>query len=344
METIREVIASLAESARQRVGNPLTGAFLIAWVAWNFRLLLVISGEEVPSDKIRFIDETLYPCALDWVLLGLLYPFLSAAIFVGMYPFLNRLVLIFYRTQQKETLEKVLAIEGKTPLTQEEADKLRRRMAAREVELKKECADLREELEMQREVVRSMRADSDTASSPGKDGAGRPPVPAGSGGMLEESGEILRRLNAGANAIKKLDLQSPTLQGRLLRNIATRGALRIQVSERALISSQAKDRLYEEGLSGEAFSILLALRDGRRVQVSKLETELSLSSFSMGLAVDWLGGASLVDVGHGSEGQSLKITPAGRELLVEAVGQAPVDWGFEYGDSRSSSGGNVAST
>ncbi len=160
MDTVKELLQSLSITLRQRLGNPLIGAFVISWAAWNFRFLMVVFGGDTSASKISYIDTHLYPSSWDWLALGIVYPGASSLAFVISYPFVNRWLLTFYGEQHKKTVEKLLFIEGTTPLSPEAADSLRLRTKKKEEHLQAMIKRQSEEID---DLNGALRAASETA-------------------------------------------------------------------------------------------------------------------------------------------------------------------------------------
>ncbi|MBS1141571.1 MAG: hypothetical protein H6R13_3024 [Proteobacteria bacterium] len=117
----KEIKAQLYE----RVKSPLFGAFALSWAAWNYRALLALVSDLKFADKMAFIDKA-YPTALDLTLHGALGPLISALLFLWLYPYPARFMYSYWAKQQKELKKVQQSIEDETPLTQEEANALRK--------------------------------------------------------------------------------------------------------------------------------------------------------------------------------------------------------------------------
>jgi len=144
MEAIKEIFASIRFQLSERLGNPLTGAFILAWCLINFRLFVVVFGEGEWPAKIEYIDKTLYPSSSVWASrTG--WALLSAALYVFAYPFVAIWVIKFHRTRQKKLRELAISIEGETPITKEEKAALILRMKNSEQKAKKQIEELQTE-------------------------------------------------------------------------------------------------------------------------------------------------------------------------------------------------------
>jgi hypothetical protein len=130
-----DLIKSVKAQLYDRVSSPLLASFLISWLAWNHRMLLVlVSSEFKLVQKFDYVDKVLYPGAYQVICQGFLWPLLSALVLLVIYPIPGRWIYEHVRKEQKVLKEIQQRIEDETPITQEEAHELRLiiRNAARE--------------------------------------------------------------------------------------------------------------------------------------------------------------------------------------------------------------------
>ena len=130
MDTLKELLQSLTTHLRERVSNPLYGAFIISWIVFNFRLLMVLVGDGGFREKIEFIDFALYPTAELTLQRGFVYPLLVASTFVVIAPLVRRWVAVFTGERDAITTAELLRVAGKTPLSPEKADALRQYLSS----------------------------------------------------------------------------------------------------------------------------------------------------------------------------------------------------------------------
>ena len=126
METLRELLDSLKIHVRDRVANPLYVAFVISWIVYNYRFLMVMVGEGTWREKIAFIDSTLYPSPEHTFHRGFVYPLLTAVLFIVLAPFVRRWVTVFIAEREAVTIGELLRVNQQTPLSPAAADTLRR--------------------------------------------------------------------------------------------------------------------------------------------------------------------------------------------------------------------------
>lgn len=151
----KEIKAQLYE----RVKSPLFGAFALSWVAWNYRALLAVISDMPFKDRMVYLDG-LYPSLEDQFLHCLWWPLLTATLFLLAYPWPARGMYWYWAWQQKELKKVQQGIEDETPITQEEANALRKEGLAQAKEYKtqlKEFAASNKELE---ERIKLLQEDS----------------------------------------------------------------------------------------------------------------------------------------------------------------------------------------
>lgn len=116
----KEIKAQLYERAR----SPLTGAFSISWIAWNFKPIVILLSNEALNSKFN-LWSAYYSSNADSVLFGFVYPLLSAVFYILFYPYPARWAYEYWYLQHKETKRIQQKIEDETPLTQEESRAIR---------------------------------------------------------------------------------------------------------------------------------------------------------------------------------------------------------------------------
>ena len=131
MDSIKDVFSSLIGSIRERLGNPLIGAFILAWAIWNFRLLIVIFGDSEGGgwrEKLDFIDKKLMVPDTAWLIHGLLIPLAIALIWILLLPPALRKIAIVHQRQQVATRTALVAIQDENPMKGIEVANLRARV------------------------------------------------------------------------------------------------------------------------------------------------------------------------------------------------------------------------
>jgi hypothetical protein len=122
---IEESIKSIKADLYDRVSSPLIFGFCVSWCAWNYKLFLVILSDEKVLEKFRIIDEVLYRTDYHILFNGILYPLLSALIYIFVYPYPAKFIFSFYKKKQTEIVSVKKEIENGVLLTLEESFSIR---------------------------------------------------------------------------------------------------------------------------------------------------------------------------------------------------------------------------
>lgn len=121
-----DFMKSVRAQLYERVSSPLSGVFVLSWLAWNYRFLLVIFSEMKATEKLNYIQGVLYADWLSGIGTGLLGPAITTVLWVYLYPIPARYVFEHVRKQQRILKEIRQQIDEETPISKEEARKMRR--------------------------------------------------------------------------------------------------------------------------------------------------------------------------------------------------------------------------
>jgi DNA-binding MarR family transcriptional regulator len=190
MEALKDVWASFIEGIRDRTTNPLTFAFALSWSLWNYRFFVVLLGDGKVKEKLEAIDGIYAPGAAKLMGGALLYPVLSAAVYVFLYPLVGTAAIWAYRSYQVWASNIVKNVEKGRVLSTAEAAALTRRYERErkklDVELEErgnEISALRRALDLAEENS-SARAKVDPATHPN---ISQPPQVADAGSSSDPS-------------------------------------------------------------------------------------------------------------------------------------------------------------
>jgi predicted transcriptional regulator len=142
---------SLERTLQDRISSPFSGAFILSWLVWNWRIIYYILFSENTigiEAKIYFVQTQL----MNWCH-TLLFPFGSACLIVVFYPFIT-IASIWIGLKFKQLQNK---IEDKTPLTVEESRELRlenAKMKKEFGEILKETQNENQRLKEENEILR----------------------------------------------------------------------------------------------------------------------------------------------------------------------------------------------
>lgn len=159
METWKEIWGDLKGHLSDRLGNPFAGAFLIAWGALNFRLIVVLFWIEPYRDKFKYIDETLYPHLGYWALRAAVLPAVAAYAYLLLYPWFTTKAITYYRRKQAVARNEMRAAAGAALMTHDEHAKALLQLAKAETRWHTEQSDLRAQSARQTELNVELTAD-----------------------------------------------------------------------------------------------------------------------------------------------------------------------------------------
>jgi hypothetical protein len=121
-----DLIKAIKAQLHDRVTSPLSGAFIVSWAIWNYKVIVMLLADMSAIEKLTYIDAHLFPTAESVLVKGILSPLLFALVFLFAYPFPSKYVYEYTRRRQKELKQIQQEIDDETPITQEEARELRR--------------------------------------------------------------------------------------------------------------------------------------------------------------------------------------------------------------------------
>lgn len=155
-----DAIKSIKAHLYDRVVSPLFGAFIISWVVWNFRVILVLLSSEIIPYKLNYIDEYyssivyFYGISISkfWMT-GVLSPLLSTFAYIYLYPFVALPVYEFSLSRQQKLANTKNKIEGATLLTLEKSRKIIQGAKKMQIEHARNMSEAEEEIESLRKII-----------------------------------------------------------------------------------------------------------------------------------------------------------------------------------------------
>ena len=139
---ISDYVNSIKVYLHERASSPLMGAFLVAWLTWNYRLVLLLFSSMPIEEKFEYIDSQLYLDGWDVVLTGIVYPLVASVFFLIAYPVPALWIFGYVRNQQKKQKEVQQAIDDETPLTREESRLIQQKLYSLRKAHEKELSEL----------------------------------------------------------------------------------------------------------------------------------------------------------------------------------------------------------
>jgi len=169
---IDEVTKSIKAQLYDRISSPLFSSFLISWLVWNYKFILVVLSGASTKEKFTLI-ETVFPDSQALALQGGLFPLLTALAIIFLYPYPAKYIYKFSRLQHQELKIIQTQIDDETPMTKDEARKLRNEAMATATELDAQIDKHRLETSHLKERIVSLQKEIDEMK-----GGGQKPPPA----------------------------------------------------------------------------------------------------------------------------------------------------------------------
>ena len=155
---MQDIFISIKAYLYERAASPLTGAFAVSWVVWNYRFFVVLfsDGLSTPSSKFAAIDqlfdvdklpfgEYLWPCIGPFVH-GLLMPAAIALFYLFIYPVMAQPVYQYSLVKQRQLTLIKQKHESETLLTAEQSSNILREIAQIKIQHENEVVDLNDQI------------------------------------------------------------------------------------------------------------------------------------------------------------------------------------------------------
>lgn len=147
-----DLVKGVREYISDRFISPLGASILISWLAWNYKFILVVLSSESAIRKIHLIS-LIYQDSGYSILHLLLGPLLTSAFYIFIFPYPSQFVYKFALERRKDALDAQRSIEGRTPLTQEESQALRKEFFRMEADFDAERKGLQTKLDSLKEQL-----------------------------------------------------------------------------------------------------------------------------------------------------------------------------------------------
>lgn len=155
---MQDIFISIKAYLYERAASPLTGAFAVSWVVWNYRFFVVLfsDGLSTPSSKFAVIDqlfdvdklpfgEYLWPCIGPFVH-GLFMPAAIALFYLFIYPVMAQPVYQYSLVKQRQLTVIKQNLESERLLTAEQSSNILREIAQIKIQHENEVVDLNDQI------------------------------------------------------------------------------------------------------------------------------------------------------------------------------------------------------
>ncbi len=129
---MEDVIKTIKAQLYDRATSPLSGAFIISWCLWNWRVLVILFSDMPVDEKFIYIDTKIFITSSDLILNSMVYPLIPTLLIIFLYPWPARFVYEYSRVQQRKLKEIQQKIEDEEPLTKEQAREIKANVTEKE--------------------------------------------------------------------------------------------------------------------------------------------------------------------------------------------------------------------
>lgn len=151
--TVSELWDAFKGQLADRLANPFTGALVIAWCLFNFRLLVVLIWIEPYQQKFAYIDSVLYPTFWYWAMRAIALPIIAAYGYLLFYPKVTMWAATRYRRAQSQANNEMRAAQGEALMTREEHRQALAKFASIESQARSEIAESEDRLRRQDALI-----------------------------------------------------------------------------------------------------------------------------------------------------------------------------------------------
>jgi predicted transcriptional regulator len=157
---LQDFTKNVITNLTQRIASPLSSSFIVAWMLWNYKFIVILFSNNSISTTFSLIDKMVFPTYSAVVTNGIVCPLLTTIAYIFVYPYPARFVYRFTRERQREISLIRQEIDDETPLTNSESRELKGQFR----NLQKEYFDEVDRLEND---IRELRAGLASKADPG---------------------------------------------------------------------------------------------------------------------------------------------------------------------------------
>lgn len=123
---IEDFTTTIKAQLYERVSSPLLSSFFVSWCCWNYKfILIVISGISV-MEKLVFIDLNIFPNVRSVIVQGVALPLVTSLLLIFVYPKPAEFIYRHVKLNQRRLKEIQQSIDDESPISKEQARKIRR--------------------------------------------------------------------------------------------------------------------------------------------------------------------------------------------------------------------------
>jgi len=164
-----QIIKSVQSQISERTASPLMGSVLVSWCLWNYKFLVILFSSASVLRTFELVETIAFPSLSAVLLKGILFPVLTAGVYIFLYPYPAKYVYEFSRMRQKEINDIRRRIEEETPMTIEQSRKIKSDLARIEAELSEQID--RKDREIERLKAQLANLQSQEQEDPSTEGS-----------------------------------------------------------------------------------------------------------------------------------------------------------------------------
>lgn len=122
---MEDLFSSIKQVISERLASPLVGSFVVAWILWNYRFLVILLSDASVTQTFKMIESIAFPNTWTLVFRGVFLPLTAALLYVFAYPYPARFVYAFTLKQKMAGNKLKQQIEEETLLSLKESRRIR---------------------------------------------------------------------------------------------------------------------------------------------------------------------------------------------------------------------------
>lgn len=154
---------SIRQHVSDRMTSPLGGAIFISWCGWNYKFIVILISGMSPVEKFNLIGAVLFVQPSDYFLQGLLYPVVTALLYIFVYPFPARFIYEFSLSQKRKLKETMQKSYNETPMTLEDSRHIRLEHRSEITKLESDIDQKESHVKRLKAVIQDFRAKDESA-------------------------------------------------------------------------------------------------------------------------------------------------------------------------------------
>ena len=171
MESVSDVLNSVKATLYERLSNPLLSTFIISWIIWNYKFVMVILSSSIDViEKIDYIKFDLIPftyspfftfsnlCTALYLFIG---PIVTSLLYLYViYPRLGKIVYEDHSEHKREYQDIKVNIDGKTLMSDEDVRAIKSKLRTIESIHSKQLDSKVSEIELLKSDLENMTKDA----------------------------------------------------------------------------------------------------------------------------------------------------------------------------------------